>query len=108
MGDKPYFMLEQFDLVRISTTKNVNYLIGPPGTMPDPNSIWTVIACVGPNDILLSSGKFVCKIPKSDLVILAKARSNLALEILNGSGEETRFSIDDVKEIWRRHGDEVQ
>ncbi len=60
--------IRRFDLVRLKTTANVNYLSADIHEAADPKGIWSVVAIVG-SELLLCQKKAVIKIPASDVLL---------------------------------------
>lgn len=63
---------EQFDMVRITTTRNVEWMIDVPGKIPDPNGIWSII-CTYPQtgELLIQKDTAIIKIPVIDVIKVA-------------------------------------
>lgn len=57
----------QFDQVRLSTTRNVKYLSAPPGTKVSPHGLWSVVAVVA-NELLLANHNVIIRIPAADVL----------------------------------------
>jgi len=80
-------MLKQLDIVHIVTTRNVRYVSGPPGAIPDPNINWTVAGNIG-TDLLLSGNGVVIRIPVSDVKKIADYNPEALLGAKNGQDQE--------------------
>lgn len=61
----------RFDQVRIKTTKNVKYLSAPPGTKISPQGIWSVVAVVADDELLLAKSNAIVRIPINDVLKVA-------------------------------------
>jgi hypothetical protein len=62
---------QQFDQVRLRTTKNVKYLSAPPDTVVSPKGIWSVAAVVKVEDaydLLLVKNSVTIRIPAVDVL----------------------------------------
>lgn len=57
----------RFDQVRIITTKNVNYLSAPPGSVISPYGVWQVSAAIN-DDLLLVKNNITIRIPATDVL----------------------------------------
>lgn len=57
----------RFDIVKLLTTRNVNYLSAPPGTKVSPHGTWQVAGAVG-DDLLCVKGSATIRIPASDVL----------------------------------------
>lgn len=60
--------IRRFDLVKLKTTLNVNYLSADIHEAADPRGVWSVIAILG-KELLLCQKKAVIKIPASDVLL---------------------------------------
>lgn len=80
---------EQFDIVRITTTRNVKWLMDLPGQVPDPNGLWSIV-CTYPKsgEILIQKQTALARIPISDVVKVA----NYSLDKVFEKLEETSSS----------------
>lgn len=63
--------MNQMDLVKIKTTKNVKFLSSNPGHMPNPDGVWSVVGFIG-SDALITKDTTVVRIPVSDLRLVGK------------------------------------
>ena len=89
--------ISRFDQVRIITTKNVAYLSAPPGTIADPKGIWSVVAIVNGNELLLAKNNVLIRIPATDVLLfvsytLENIVKNLG-RLSNGEAEEGKRII---------------
>jgi hypothetical protein len=68
---------EQFDFVRLITTRNVKWMMDVPGQMPDPNGLWNIV-CLFPKtgEMLVQKDTALAKVPASDV----KKVANFSLE----------------------------
>lgn len=62
---------KQFDNVQILTTTNVKYLSAPPGVTVSPKGVWTVVAIVGSDELMLSKDNAIIRIPAADVLKIA-------------------------------------
>lgn len=69
VGDQ--LKIGRFDQVRLITTKNVSYLSAPPGTKASPQGIWSVVASVATNELLLAQNSILIRVPASDVLMVA-------------------------------------
>jgi len=79
----PEIQIKQFDQIKLRTTKNIRYLSAPPGVMPDPNGVWTVVGNLG-TDLLVSKGAATCKVPLADVYITGRSMPDRLLEKIHG------------------------
>lgn len=63
--------IKRFDVVQITTVKNVNFVSGPANRPAIPQGNWTVVAGVGSNELLLSKDETIIRIPVFDVVKIA-------------------------------------
>lgn len=79
---------EQFDLVKIITTKHVEWMIDVTGT-PDPNGIWSIV-CLYPKNgnVLIQKESALVKIPASDLAKVANYNIESVFDKLKESGNK--------------------
>lgn len=63
--------LGRFDQVRILTTRNVNYVSAPPGTIISPKGIWSIAAVLNDRDLLCVRNNVTVRIPVSDVLKVA-------------------------------------
>lgn len=75
--------INPFYSILIRTTKNIKYLVAPPGATPDPHGVWYVIGNVG-RELLVSKESTVCLVPVSDIYIIGKSPTEQILEIIDG------------------------
>ena len=59
-------MLQQFDKVRIVTTKQIYWISHPSEVKPIPHGEWSVI-CIIDKDALICRGGVICRVPISDI-----------------------------------------
>jgi hypothetical protein len=62
--------INQFDVVRLITSKNVRYLSGPTGRATSPQGEWSVVGFVD-GEALLAKQTTIIKVPISDIAIIA-------------------------------------
>lgn len=78
----------QFDIIRIITTKNIKYLATPDGVDVSPHGEWSIIAIVGGKEALVCKDGATCKVPLSDVELIAEYNLENLLEKLNGEKRE--------------------
>jgi len=80
---------EQFDMVALLTTRNVNWMIDLPGHTPDPKGVWSVV-CAFPSTgtLLVQKGNALAKVPASDVTKLANYDLKKVFKALEGSDEQ--------------------
>jgi len=80
---------EQFDAVRITTTKNVNWLMDLPGQVPDPNGVWHVV-CTYPKygELLVQKNTAMARVPISDVVKVANYSLEKVFDSLSKTSEK--------------------
>ena len=63
---------EQFDVVQITTTKNVTWMSNTPGSNTDPNGKWSVV-CTYPKkgNLLIQKESATALIPAADVIKVA-------------------------------------
>lgn len=61
----------QFDLVRIITTRNINYVSAQSGMTASPDGLWSVVGVIG-GGVLVAKDGTLAKVPPADLVLVAK------------------------------------
>jgi hypothetical protein len=84
--------IQRFDQVKLLTIKNVAYLSAPPGSQIIPQGIWSVVAAVEDNELLLAKDNAIIRIPASDVLVISEYDIDLLNSILgnlsNGQAEE--------------------
>lgn len=75
--------IKQFDLVQLYTTKNIRYLVAPPGHTPNPHGLWSVIGNLG-KDLLVCKDGTTCRVPVSDVTPVGPSPADKLLEQING------------------------
>lgn len=84
-------MIQQFDVVRIITTRNVSYLSADPSDSDvSPHGLWTVTSVIG-EQLLITKGKVSVLIPFTDVLLHSKYSLDRFLESLRKgleSGQE--------------------
>lgn len=80
---------EQFDIIRITTTRNVKWMTDIPGQIPNPNGIWSII-CTYPKtgELLIQKDTALVKIPAIDVIKVANFSMNTVFERLEKSVEK--------------------
>lgn len=59
---------EQFDVVYLTTTKNVQWMIDLPGRIPDPDGPWTIVCTYSSSGrLLIQKDTALCLVPASDI-----------------------------------------
>ena len=76
-----FIMFKIFDQARLLTTRNIKYLSASPGTELDPNGIWSVVATIQ-NELLLVKNNIVIRVPASDVLKIAEYQRNKILQKL--------------------------
>jgi hypothetical protein len=80
---------EQFDLVKITTTKRVKWMMDVPGNSPDPNGIWSIICLYPKNGLLLiQKDTALARIPASDVVKVANYDIENVFDKLKKTGKK--------------------
>jgi len=87
--------IEQFDQVRIRTTRNVTYLSAPPGTNTTPDGIWSVVSAIDKTDLLLAKSNIIIRIPATDVLKIKGNITPAALEILGKLSQYGQETEDD-------------
>ncbi len=72
--------MKRFALVKISTTRNVEWLSGPAGRPANPNNIWSVVGGVGQHKLMLASDETLIIIPSDDVMLIADYDTKYAIE----------------------------
>ena len=62
--------INMWDMVRIITTKRINWVSAPEGIIPIPHGVWTVVGILG-TDLLVSKESCLCRVPIKDAEILS-------------------------------------
>lgn len=78
--DNPTRKIERFDQVKLITSKNVSYLSAPPQTTITPQGIWSVVAVVVGDELILAKDNAIIRIPALDVLVV----SDYNLQALNG------------------------
>ena len=80
---------EQFDLVQITTTRRVKWMIDTPGNTPDPNGIWSIV-CSYPSSglLLIQKGTALARIPASDIKRIANYNIINVFDKIEESGKK--------------------
>lgn len=79
---------ERFDLVSVSTTRNVKWMVDLPGRVTDPNGLWSIV-CTFPKSgqLLLQKGTALIKIPASDVRKTANYEIGQVINKLDNTNE---------------------
>jgi len=85
MANEEKFLIRQFDLVKIKTTKHVHWLSAPPGVDPTPDGLWMVVMVVG-NNLVINKGPVMCAIPPTDIIWVGTPK--FVEVISNGESED--------------------
>lgn len=80
-------MYKRFDQVRLITTKNIKYLSAPPGSELKPDGIWSIVAIVE-EELLLVKNSVIIRAPFSDVLKVAGYNKN---DILQKLGKLTTY-----------------
>ena len=80
---------EQFDIVRLTTTKNVVWMSDVPGSVPDPNGLWSVV-CVYPQTgfLLLQKESAMVRAPAADVIKSANFEIHKMYDAVENSGKK--------------------
>ncbi len=107
-------MWNQFDIVRIVSTKRVQYLSAPAGTQVTPRGDWSIVGFMG-GDAVLAKNEVLIRIPINDVkkVItydpdwfykrLATATKKKLFNIVEIVSKELGIDIERAKEILLAH-----
>ena len=80
--------IRQFDNIKLRTTTNIKYVSAPPGTMPSPQGIWSVVGIIG-KELLICKESALCKVPVSDVYVAGRSMvDHYASELIDGKEEE--------------------
>lgn len=84
--------IQRFDQVKLLTIKNVGYLSAPPGTQTTPQGIWSVVAIVEQNELILAKDNAIIRIPAADVLVISEYDLELMNSVLgnlsNGQAKE--------------------
>jgi hypothetical protein len=89
----PRGTFEPFDIVALSTTKNVKWMSDIVGSLPDPNGKWTVICSFPDRTLLLQKDTALIKAPVEDVIKIANYEIMNVFEQLEKINERTRQRI---------------
>lgn len=64
-------MIKRFDIIRIKTVKNVEWLSGPASRPASPQGNWSVVAGLPDGKILIAKDETVAQIPMEDVFKVA-------------------------------------
>jgi hypothetical protein len=80
----PLYEIEQFDRVKLKTTKHIEYLSADPGVMPTPHGIWRVVGILA-NTLLIAKkeANALCRVPVSDVYVVGKSKAIHLMEQIN-------------------------
>ena len=78
---------EQFDLVKLNTTRRVKWMMDVSGDTPDPSGAWTIV-CLYPKNgmLLIQKGSALVRIPASDVTKVANYDIESVFDKLSESG----------------------
>jgi len=79
--------LKQFDKIRLKTTRNIEYLVAPPNTMPNPHGVWSIVGNIG-YELLVCKEGAMCKVPVSDVVPAGSSMANNLMESMCGKEKD--------------------
>lgn len=80
---------EQFDLVQITTTRHVKWMMDLPGNVPDPNGIWSIVCSYPQNGMLLiQKASALARIPAADVKKVANYEVESVFDKLAESGKK--------------------
>jgi hypothetical protein len=77
------YKINQFDRIKIRTTKNIKYLSSPDAKMPSPHGIWIVIGNVD-TDLLVCKNAAICRVPVGDVIVMGRSKLDHLRELLDG------------------------
>ena len=63
-------MLKQFDIVRITSAKNIRFVSGPAGKPATPQGLWSVVGFIG-SDVIICKDETIVRAPLSAIVKVA-------------------------------------
>jgi hypothetical protein len=72
----------RYDQVKLLSTKNISYLSAPPGSQASPQGIWSVVAAVDNNQLLLVKNNVVIRAPATDVLKMVSFDLNRILDNL--------------------------
>ena len=76
-------MWQRFDIVRLTTTKNIEFLSGPPGRPTDPQGDWSVVGNIpGTGHVLLAKDSTIVLAPIIDIRKIASYDINRVIRNL--------------------------
>lgn len=97
-------MIKRFDLVKLRTTENVHWMSGPAGRPASTQSIWSVVAGVEGDKLMLSSDQTLIIIPVVDVIKVGDYDLEHTLSylksrcILRRKPEETKKHVEEGRE----------
>jgi hypothetical protein len=71
--------IKRFDIVKIKTIKNVNWVSGPAGRPASPKGNWSVMAAVD-DDYMIVKDQTVIRIPKNDVALVIEYDLDKAID----------------------------
>lgn len=86
--------ISRFDLVMLKTTKHVNYLSASPGTKITPDGVWSVVAVIE-QDLLIVKDQIVVRIPATDVIKIRDYEKEISNLLEKKDGQKTS------RENWR-------
>ena len=81
------YKINQFDRIKLRTTKRIKYLSSPSGAMPSPQGIWSVVGGFD-KDLLVCKDGALCRVPISDTIIVGRSKIDHLKDLLNGEERE--------------------
>jgi hypothetical protein len=69
-------LLKQFDLVELTSVKNIKFLSGPSGKPATPQGFWSVVGFVG-TDIVIAKDATIVRAPLSAVIKVASFNTSV-------------------------------
>jgi hypothetical protein len=89
---------EPFDVVALSTTKNVKWMSDVIGSLPDPKGRWTVICAFPDRTLLLQKESALIKAPVEDVIKVANYEMMNVFEQLEKINDKIERRIGGIQE----------
>jgi len=87
-------MFKQLDMVELITTKNIEYMSGPPNANISPHGQWSVVGNLG-EELLLAKDLTIIRVLHTDVRKIADYDINKAIERKNDGKEENKDQATD-------------